>query len=66
MRFFLGMVVGVLMTIGVAYLIDASSSTSGESTAQVDHKPMVNWDVVHKHVSGVTARAREAWRKVAG
>ena len=59
MRFILGIIVGCALTVGGAYVADAILPSAVA-------KPMVNWDVVHKHVSGVTARAREAWRKVAG
>jgi hypothetical protein len=65
MRFFLGMVVGVLMTIAVAYLIDASSSGPAESTAQVERKPMVNWDVVDKDWQSFTHGVRNTWNKLA-
>ena len=39
MRFFLGLVVGVLMTIGVAYLSDAAVSGPSSTTAQVEQRP---------------------------
>lgn len=58
MRFFFGLIIGGLLTVGGAYLID---STSGAAA-----KPMVNWDVVAKHVDSVTTMAREGWKKIAG
>ncbi|HUI96141.1 MAG TPA: hypothetical protein VLX44_10335 [Xanthobacteraceae bacterium] len=65
MRFFLGMVVGVLLTIAVAYLIDASSTPSTDTTAQVDHRPLVNWDVVDKDWQSFTHGVRNTWNKLA-
>jgi hypothetical protein len=65
MRFFLGLVVGVLMTIAVAYLIDASSSGPADSTAQVDRRPMVNWDVVDKDWQSFTHGVRNTWNRLA-
>jgi hypothetical protein len=66
MRFFLGLVVGVLMTIAVAYLIDASSSGPNESTAQVEQqKPLVNWDVVDKDWRSFTHGVRNTWNRLA-
>ena len=65
MRFFLGLVCGVLLTIAVAYLIDASSPPSTDTTAQVDHRPMVNWDVVDRDWRNFTSGVRNAWHKLA-
>lgn len=56
MRFILGIIVGCAITIGVAYVTDASSADA----------KMVNWEVVAKHVHTVTALARESWRKITG
>jgi hypothetical protein len=59
MRFIFGIIVGCALTLGVAYITDATSGSPPE-------KPMVNWDVVAKHVDAVTALAREGWKKIAG
>ena len=60
MRLILGIIIGFAITVGAAYVADATSSSAA------DAKPMVNWDVVAKHVSSVTALAREGWKKIAG
>lgn len=65
MRFFLGLVVGVLMTVGVVYLADASISGTSSTTAQVDQRPMVNWDVVDKNWQNFTHGVRNTWNKLA-
>jgi hypothetical protein len=56
MRLIFGIIIGFALTIGGAYVAD---TTSGG-----DH--MVNWDVVGKNVSALTALARDGWRKIAG
>jgi hypothetical protein len=65
MRFFLGLVVGVLMTIGVAYLSDAAVSGPSSTTTEVDQRPMVNWDVVDKNWQNFTHGVRNTWNKLA-
>lgn len=58
MRFIFGLIIGVLLTVGGAYVADSMSGAAA--------KPMVNWDVVQKNLDNVTALAREGWRKIAG
>ena len=59
MRVFLGLIIGVALTNGGAYLID--NMNSGPTA-----RPMVNWDVVAKNIDGVVALARDGWKKIAG
>jgi hypothetical protein len=59
MRFFLGLIIGVALTIGGAYVVDNMNSGPGA-------RPMVNWDVVAKNIDGVVALARDGWKKIAG
>lgn len=54
MRFLLGVIVGVLLTIVVAYVLD-------QRTADEQQKTMVNWEVVGEKIGDVTAEAREVW-----
>jgi hypothetical protein len=60
MRLILGIIIGCAITVGAAYVVDATSSSAAAG------KPMVNWDVVAQHVSSVTALAREGWKKITG
>jgi len=59
---FFGFILGVLVTIGAAYLYDASSgrTVNGLSTANA---PMVNWNVVsddlHAFTTGVQNTAND-------
>jgi len=72
MRFFLGMIVGALLTIGVAYVSDASISgatttTTGTSAStQISaERPMVNWDVVTTNWHHFTVGVRNTWNRLA-
>jgi hypothetical protein len=54
MRFLLGIIVGVFLTIGTAYLSDASMIRTSDSATQssADQQPKVNWDVVSRNWQG--------------
>ncbi len=56
MRLIFGILIGCALTIGGVYVAD---STAGA-------KPMVNWDVVGKNLDGLSALAREGWKKIVG
>jgi hypothetical protein len=58
MRTFFGIILGVALTIGGAYVAD---SASGTGAAQ-----MVNWDVVSKNFEDMKSAVREGWRKLTG
>jgi hypothetical protein len=57
MRFIFGMIIGSLLTVGGAYVVDTESPAAGA-------KPMVNWDVVATNLDRAAAFARESWRKI--
>jgi hypothetical protein len=54
MRFLLGIIVGAALTIGTAYIVDARSDP-------LQGTRMVNWEVVGKKVSELTADLRVLW-----
>jgi hypothetical protein len=54
MRFLLGILVGILITIIGVYIADAGSGSA-------DQKDMVNWDVVGERLGDLTAGARRVW-----
>jgi len=64
MRLLLGIIVGVLLTIGGAYVYDSRSTADASSTATAA-RPMVNWDVVQTNWQRATSRARKEWDKLA-
>lgn len=62
MRVFLGMILGALLTVGVAYYSDSmrtSSVASGPSATE--NRPMVNWDVVQSNWNIVKEQAQQGW-----
>ena len=60
MRFALGLIVGVLITIAAAYLHDAALPSGA------DARPMVNWDVVDRSVHDLSETVREQWARLVG
>ena len=61
MRVFLGMILGVVLTLGVAYIHDSRTTATlapGQITAQQN---MVNWDVVSSNWHAVRVKMRDAW-----
>ena len=56
MRFIFGMIIGGLLTVGGAYVVDRRRRA----------EPMVNGSVVAKNMDSVTALAREGWKKIVG
>lgn len=67
MRFLFGIVVGVALTIGVAYVHDlgytqpATTPAPGETVAA---KPFVNWDSVGVNARAAASAIREQWDKL--
>lgn len=54
MRFFLGILVGIALTIIAAYALDSGADGGAQ-------KKMVNWDVAGEKLAVLTAEAREIW-----
>jgi hypothetical protein len=67
MRLLLGIILGVFLTVGFAYLYDASTTRPSEPTAQTtnEQRPMVNWDVVSGNWQGWSLNVRNTWNKLA-
>jgi hypothetical protein len=67
MRVLFGIILGVFLTIGFAYVYDASTARPSEPTAQtgVERRPMVNWDVVSSNWQGLSSGVRNTWNKLA-
>jgi hypothetical protein len=60
MRFAVGLIVGVLITIAAAYLRDAALPSGPEA------RPMVNWDVVDRSVHDLSETVRDQWARLVG
>lgn len=59
---FLGIIIGILLTIGAAYITDTVRKTGGPD----GERPMVNWDVVQKLLKALFATIQENWTKLTG
>jgi hypothetical protein len=68
MRVFLGILLGVFITIAGAYIYDSMTVGTAVATAQAPAgdvtKPMVNWDVVDRNWRGFTDRVRHTWNRL--
>jgi hypothetical protein len=75
MRVFLGMILGIVLTIACAYISDSLATgslitgptTTGPTSASAEqHKPVVNWDVVADNWHALATRVHHAWTQLAG
>ncbi len=67
MRVLFGMILGAALIVGTAFVVDTWStgpSTSGTASSSIDHRTMVNWDVVGENLRFARERAHEAWTKL--
>jgi heme O synthase-like polyprenyltransferase len=65
MRVFFGMILGVLLTVGAAYVHDAGTvQDSVSNLPRTEQRPMVNWDVVAENWHQLSARLRQQWEKI--
>ena len=68
MRVLFGIILGAALTVSIAFLSDTWSTgpdtTNGSGSAVVEHRNMVNWDVVSDKARIVRERANEAWAKL--
>jgi hypothetical protein len=58
MRLLFGIILGVALTVGGAYVSDTSKSGPDAR--------MVNWDVVGKNVDTLTIMIKQGWAKLTG
>jgi hypothetical protein len=65
MRILLGMILGILLTIGFAYVHDSASIGETTSQTRTEQKPIVNWDVAMKTWTGFSSSVRNSWNRLA-
>ena len=63
MRVFLGMILGAILTISGAYLIDSYNAGPNASAAQAPNR-MVNWDVVDHNWQSFKTRVQSEWTRL--
>ena len=76
MQIFVRMILGVLITVGAAFVYDSRTvrAANGLTVASAEgHAPMVNWDVVSHDWDGMKQRLREVaadiekgWKRITG
>jgi hypothetical protein len=68
MRMLFGIILGVALTVSVAFISDTwatgPSTTDGSGSAVVEHRNMVNWNVVGDNMRIARERVRESWIKI--
>jgi hypothetical protein len=67
MRVLFGIILGVALTVSVAFISDswsAGPTTTGSSSATIEHRQMVNWDVVSENVRIARERLHSAWNRL--
>ena len=67
MRVLFGIILGVALTIGVAFIADSwetERATNGSSSTTVEPRKMVNWDVVGENMRIARERMQETWNKI--
>jgi len=63
MRVLFGIILGVVLTVGGAYLSDTHTAAAAPN-ASTAPRPMVNWDVVGTKWERLTERARAEWSRL--
>jgi hypothetical protein len=64
MRLLLGIIIGALLTVSVVFIADNWTTEPTKTTGTVEHRTMVNWDVVDENLRIVRRRAHEMWTKL--
>ena len=68
MRVLFGIILGVALTVSVAFISDTwttgPATTTGSGSTAMEHRQMVNWDVVGEKARFAHERVREAWIKL--
>jgi hypothetical protein len=64
MRVLFGMILGAMLIVGVAFVSDTWATGPATESGTVDHRTMVNWDVVGENMRIVHRHAREMWSRL--
>ena len=66
MRVLIGIVFGVVLTIGAAYVYDSHNALAAANASASIERPLVNWDVVGSKWQKLSDRARAEWVRLVG
>jgi hypothetical protein len=64
MRFLLGIIVGAVLTVLTAYIVDNRAAVVGVETTTKTTQKMVNWDIVSQNWQQFSDRVRGEWRRL--
>jgi hypothetical protein len=68
MRVLFGIILGVALTVSAAFISDTwstgPSGTTGSGSTVVEHRNMVNWDVVGENTRIARERLHAAWNRM--
>ena len=64
MRFISGLIMGIALTFGAAYVVDTMHSAPGLDRREA--RRMVNWDVVGDEMRGLSIGAQDLWARLVG
>ena len=64
MRFIFGVIIGILLTFGAAYVTDSMGSAPGPDGKEA--RRMVNWDVVGDDMRGLSSGVQSVWARLEG
>jgi hypothetical protein len=66
MRVLFGIILGVILTVGGAYVYDSHNALNAANAPATAQQPLVNWQTVTVKWQHLTERARSEWNRVAG
>jgi hypothetical protein len=64
MRMFLGIILGIVLTVGTAFIVDGLRPAPGPDGVEV--RPMVNWDVVQERCKSFSTAVQDGWNRLTG
>jgi hypothetical protein len=64
MRFIFGLLVGIVLTVGSAYVVDTMHSAPGPD--QKEAARMVNWEVVNDNLKNLSTSIQDGWSRLTG
>jgi hypothetical protein len=65
MRFINGLILGIILTIGTAYIVDTMHAAPGPDDKGAPQR-MVNWGVVSDNLGGLSSDLQVAWARIVG
>jgi hypothetical protein len=66
MRVLFGIILGVVLTVGGAYVYDSHNALNAANAPATAQEPLVNWQTVTVKWQHLTERARTEWNRLAG